>query len=784
MADNDAFTEREQKVMALAWQCFAEQPKIDFEKLARLSGYTNVRSASNAWGAIKKKLASQASKFGAGDSDVNGDNESSATPKTTPKATPKKRGKKAADEDDGEETPAKKTKGRKGKATPKKADTDEDSAEGAPVVKAETESDDDGLLRQVQVLAGLLAIQKRQSTCMRGLESGRLQCIVTTQEAKKGLTLIVSVLQVNLDPPHEHHSIKKKIDALSEGAAMKGGSNGANEGSETGAAATPSKASGKKRKSDAIKTEGEDDDDAEAEGTPAKTPKKGRKSSTKVQGKASAATEEDGEKDEGQEMPSDDVKSEPNEQSANPAVRELPTCLITSLPRRTAQQDQHRDHSLSPPSKAGGHSDGPNPRQPVSPPLSPAPSTLPSPSPVVPPSRGSCVFNDHTDPAVYEFSKIRNFTFMELMESSNYITGSIIGRIRIKPAESDQTADLKLSVTYATTGPWKVERPAYYMTDDKFVLQLPELKSMSTTSTQSRACLGVHVDMEIKNGLRLENWELASGNLDVTIADGLFNRKPGEEKLSVFDVNKHSIFNLIRGTISAEHWSSRETEIDVISGSIKGNFALRDLLSLKTHSGSVRVNADPKDADPENIKPANFLVATSSGSVRVEFPTKDLPLREYQTRIETQSGSVGGTYILGVFTSFHTQSGSVKPRLIPVFNSTTPSQLHIDTQSASQTISILTPHQYPGAFAQLLMEHKYTSSSGSLHLTYPQEWEGYIEGETVSGSIHVKGKDVHVLSQGRVGHVYEHFVARKGFGQGRVGFKTSSGSVNIQVGDL
>ncbi|KXT11906.1 hypothetical protein AC579_10492 [Pseudocercospora musae] len=113
--------------------------QIDFEKLARLSGYTNVRSASNAWGAIKKKLASQANKAGAGDADVNGDNESATTPKTTPK----KRGKKAADEDDGEQTPAKKTKGRKGKATPKKAGTDEDSGENGPVVKAEAEGDDD-----------------------------------------------------------------------------------------------------------------------------------------------------------------------------------------------------------------------------------------------------------------------------------------------------------------------------------------------------------------------------------------------------------------------------------------------------------------------------------------------------------------------------------------------------------------------------------------------------------------------------------------------------------------
>ncbi|KXT11899.1 hypothetical protein AC579_10490 [Pseudocercospora musae] len=435
-------------------------------------------------------------------------------------------------------------------------------------------------------------------------------------------------------------------------------------------------------------------------------------------------------------------------------------------------------------SSGAGHRDGSNPTQPSSPPLSPTPSPLPSPSPSLPPSHGTCVFDYHTEPAVYEFSKLRNFSFIELMESSNHVTGRIIGRIQIKPAESHQSADLKLSVKYATAGPWKVARPTYDMTDDKFVLQMPELQSTGAASTHSRACLGVYVDVEIRNGLRLENWDLAAGNLDVAIMDGLFNRKHGEEHLSMFDVNHGSIFNLIRGDIQAQYWSSRETEIDVISGSIKGNFALRDLLSLKTHSGSVRVNVDPKEADPESIKPADFVVASSSGSVHVEFPTTDLPLRQYQTRVETQSGSVGGTYILGAFTSFHTRSGSVKPRLIPVFNSTAPSKLRVDTKSASQTVSILPPHQYPGDFAQLMMEHKYTSVSGSLHLLYPQEWEGYIEGETLSGSIHVKGSDIHVLSQGKVGPVYEHFVAQKGSGQGRIGFKTTSGSINIQAGDL
>jgi hypothetical protein len=38
-----AFTEREHKLMAMAWQCFVEQPKIDFVKLAGLVGMVRLR---------------------------------------------------------------------------------------------------------------------------------------------------------------------------------------------------------------------------------------------------------------------------------------------------------------------------------------------------------------------------------------------------------------------------------------------------------------------------------------------------------------------------------------------------------------------------------------------------------------------------------------------------------------------------------------------------------------------------------------------------------------------
>lgn len=69
----------------------------------------NPTSANNAWSKIKKKLAAQAADVGGAAGDANGDADDATTPKAT-KATPKKRGKKATDEDDGEETLAAKVR--------------------------------------------------------------------------------------------------------------------------------------------------------------------------------------------------------------------------------------------------------------------------------------------------------------------------------------------------------------------------------------------------------------------------------------------------------------------------------------------------------------------------------------------------------------------------------------------------------------------------------------------------------------------------------------------------
>ncbi|KAM3419330.1 hypothetical protein BST61_g5264 [Cercospora zeina] len=305
-----------------------------------------------------------------------------------------------------------------------------------------------------------------------------------------------------------------------------------------------------------------------------------------------------------------------------------------------------------------------------------------------------------------EFERLQNFNFLELMENSAYFNGNMKGQIQVRPATTAQTADLKVSISYSTSPQWQVQSSNYVKTSDSLSLQLPSLETTGVPS--SRQCIGVYVRMDVRSGLSLENWDLATGNLNVEVDDGLYDHSSDSAAASSLQMTGSSSFNAIHGNVNIGYWSSRRTEVETISGNIHGKYALRDLLSFKSQSGSVQVEVDPKHEDSNHPSAAEFLIHTSSGSVTASNPTAgDIPIRNYRTRIETVSGSVTGDFILGMLTSFHTQSGTVQATLLPIYDSTDASLLHTDTKSASQTLTILPPYAYPGdSFAKLHSDHK------------------------------------------------------------------------------
>lgn len=53
------FTEKEERVMKIAWTCLKSgPPDVDIAKLTKAAGFNTTKTAANTWGAIKKKLLS------------------------------------------------------------------------------------------------------------------------------------------------------------------------------------------------------------------------------------------------------------------------------------------------------------------------------------------------------------------------------------------------------------------------------------------------------------------------------------------------------------------------------------------------------------------------------------------------------------------------------------------------------------------------------------------------------------------------------------------------------
>jgi hypothetical protein len=372
------------------------------------------------------------------------------------------------------------------------------------------------------------------------------------------------------------------------------------------------------------------------------------------------------------------------------------------------------------------------------------------------------------------------------MESTERLPQTIRGKVVVKPADDiDQKSDVKLQLRYATTSPWQVVSSNYEVTHDSFTLQLPDLDRTGQSSS-AQPCLGVYASIEIRQGLKLNDWGLTTGHLDVEVAEGLFARDDGQQQHIYLQVAGKSIFNTVSGDCKVAHWSSRRTIIESISGTISGAFDLLDLLFIKTNSGTIATTVEPKEEDPDYPAPAELSVASNSGTISVRLPLNGtVPKRDYQTRLESSSSTIRADLIHGSSTNIHTNSGGIHVDLLPyILDTKNVPSLHTTTNSGTTIINVLPPHIVPGeSWAEVHTDHKSTSTSGTVHIVYPDEWQGLAAAESTSGIISITGKDVKVIDSGSLAGVFRHVLARKGVGKGRVGIKTNSGTIDLRLGE-
>ncbi|KAL2072416.1 hypothetical protein VTL71DRAFT_11759 [Oculimacula yallundae] len=280
-------------------------------------------------------------------------------------------------------------------------------------------------------------------------------------------------------------------------------------------------------------------------------------------------------------------------------------------------------------------------------------------------------------------------------------------------------------------------------------------------------------------------------------------------------------------------FSSRKIFVETISGSIKGNYPLMDVLALSSQSGSITTDVFPQPVLASAPSAADLEVQTSSGAIYVNCPVGGIsdptyapPPRNYITTVHSTSSSIRGSYYLGSSSSFKTTSGSINITGLPVISTAaTSNSFETHTISGTTTVEVLDPifisllsnsleDQKPtgddepyliippsNIYTQALFEvdpraasedfklhtltSTHSSNSASIRLQYPEVWEGFVHGKSVSGRITVVADGMRVIKDNK-GHGFNELIARKGVeekGQGsQVEMKGISGSMTFIVG--
>jgi hypothetical protein len=369
----------------------------------------------------------------------------------------------------------------------------------------------------------------------------------------------------------------------------------------------------------------------------------------------------------------------------------------------------------------------------------------------------------------FDFRDLESFDFVEQFEKdAKSSSGRFKGLIQILPAVDDQASDIRVNVAISASSSVISEAVQYEASKSSLTINLPRPWDQHSGT---RPWLEVNASLHIRSGLTLNDLSIASDTSHVDIPKAIDLR-----------VNNTTNINLRSGGVTANpFFASRDTEIDVGSGSISGEYPLYDLLSLRTRAGSIIADVVPKPVDKDAPAPAVFAATSYAGSVRVTYPPHgaEIPRREYRTTVSSRQGSVNGRFLHGVDTVLETNAGSITADILPFAANDYKSTLHTRTNAGSQTIKLLSPYADPGARIGGLSSFHQSHASG-ITIEYPPEWEGKIDGRTSFGSLTLRG-NVRIIKEGGTGSVGRYVLAEKGDGDSDLKFRTSAGSATVEM---
>ncbi|KAL8657678.1 MAG: hypothetical protein Q9226_001687 [Calogaya cf. arnoldii] len=292
------------------------------------------------------------------------------------------------------------------------------------------------------------------------------------------------------------------------------------------------------------------------------------------------------------------------------------------------------------------------------------------------------------------------------------------------------------------------------------------------------------VTVWLSRGLDLKTFNIHTDSLDVIFHENV--PFPRHTRISISAPSSSVKFtsNKLPSHLTID---SLHTTLTAQSGSVNGDYTLRDSLKIHTQSGSININLSLLSTS-NSTTPATLNLQTQSGSIKVATTTiltpSKIPQRDYQSTLRTQSGSIRATLVHGTTTTLHSSSSSIHASLYPHTSSSGPERSDLITSVLSGSTDITVHPSLSSPSATLSNFHaSHTGISGSIRVLYPAQWEGTVGGSTVSGSIRYDWPGLKIVEEGG-GWGVKKFKGVKGTGKGVLAFRAVSGSVELKGMDM
>lgn len=372
----------------------------------------------------------------------------------------------------------------------------------------------------------------------------------------------------------------------------------------------------------------------------------------------------------------------------------------------------------------------------------------------------------------YDFGMIRELVIQEAVHQLDGHYKRVSGWIHVAPAPVGQApGTIQMRFSYAVSSSVNVESISHTATPTGLTIGDPSFPDGFDGVRSGSACVGMSVTLYVAPGASLEAFTVASTHMGMQIHNG-----------ADLTVTKTTSISLTTGTLDAMAFDSTELHLRTISGSISGKYLLHNRIFVETKSGSVNIDIAPQAANGIKASPAIFMANTLSGSVRIDFIRKHIPERDYQTYINSTVGSIDGTFIHGSRTEINSVAGLVTADLLPFKSGDYQSEIYTKTHSGQTKLIVRSPYKAQKVpMSGLVSTHQ--STSGGLDVTYPEEWTGVVDGTSLSGALHLQGKELQLVSENDEPGK-NHVEALKGKGASSMTFDTVSGGCDVKIGKL